>query len=744
MTENAEKRNTYTLLLVAVFIIATVAAVFAGTPVLRQVLSVIFLTFLPGWLIIHILRLNSLSQSAKFVLSVGLSIAFVMFAGLLINTLYPLLGYNTPLDTPSVILSFSIILLVMAVIAYRRTKGESSLDLPGLKLTTKEKAYLLIPALFPFVSIAGMEIMNTTDNNLMILALLFAIPAYLIFLAIRRNDVPERAYPPIILCTGVALVLLLALRSGYIMGADAHKEFYLFHQTLANGQWRILMDSTLDACLSISLLPTVYQSLLAIDGQYLFKLFYTLVFSLTPLVVYLLSRKYVASHLSFIASFFLMADHRFLSAAYGPRTNLAILFFALAVMVLFSDRLSAFNRRLLFIVFAAACIVSHYSTAYIFFFVLLFTWLGRTVVVPLLRRRKLSKTGDGEAANGQPPAAANGTNRDGPFPLKQAVTVTGVCLFFVLVFFWYGQVTGVAFEPGVRHISSSLVSLQELFILEARTPAVEAALGVELMERTTPAIIRFVFSWLTIAFIAVGVLTTLFTHRYSVAISGEETSKPASFLSKKLASEFFFASLVCSAILVAAIAVPAVLRGYGMQRTYIQMMMVLSPFFVIGGLSVARMVARLLRTNLAYPIILAVLVPYFMCTSGTMHQVFRSVEPITLNSQGFYYMTHFVHPHESYSARWLKNYHDDGSIIYTDRRGDLRLRSQGAISPEVTNSRRLATDTLVDGYIYLRWANVVAGELLTPALVYDDMSEYSHQFVGRIRIYASDGSEVWR
>ena len=115
--ERNEKQHISTLLLIVVFIVTTVVAVFADIPVLRQILGFMSLTFLPGWLIVHILKINNLSSSVKLVLSVGLSVAFVMFFGLLINTLYPLLGYSRPLDTLSAVSSFSVALLFMAAIA---------------------------------------------------------------------------------------------------------------------------------------------------------------------------------------------------------------------------------------------------------------------------------------------------------------------------------------------------------------------------------------------------------------------------------------------------------------------------------------------------------------------------------------------------------------------------------------------------------------------------------------------------
>jgi uncharacterized membrane protein len=67
---------------------------------------------------------------------------------------------------------------------------------------------------------------------------------------------------------------------------------------------------------------------------------------------------------------------------------------------------------------------------------------------------------------------------------------------------------------------------------------------------------------LTIAFIAIGVLTTLFRYRHAVAFPGGRESQHTEFLSQKFDAEFFVFSLVCSAILVAAVALPFVFVGY--------------------------------------------------------------------------------------------------------------------------------------------------------------------------------------
>ena len=87
------------------------------------------------------------------------------------------------------------------------------------------------------------------------------------------------------------------------------------------------------------------------------------------------------------------------------------------------------------------------------------------------------------------------------------------------------------------------------------------------------------------------------------------------------------------------------------------------------------------------------------------------------------------------------------SKIYTDLHGNERLISQGLIPPQLTDRYRLATDdNTVSGYIYLRWANVVESKLSAKMgeATYNDIRDNVHQFVGKNKIYASNGSEIWR
>ena len=210
---------------------------------------------------------------------------------------------------------------------------------------------MLLPMLFPLLSVSGMMFMNIRGNNLIPIVLLCFVAVFSIIVTIKKTGLPWRLYPGMIFCISTSLVLIFGLRSNYILGVDIHTEYYIFQQTLLYGHWGILLNSPLSSCLSISILPTIYQLILNINPQYLFKLLYPILFSTSPMIVYILSRKYIGDSSAFLASLFYMSQAYFLSAGFSPRTSMGILFFGLSVMVLFCDELTNFNKHLLFVVF---------------------------------------------------------------------------------------------------------------------------------------------------------------------------------------------------------------------------------------------------------------------------------------------------------------------------------------------------------------------------------------------------------
>lgn len=723
-------RKRWLVGIIAVILLTTVAVVF-DIPVLRQVLGFLYLTLLPGILILLSLRARKLALTEAFVLSVGISIAFIMFFGFLINHLLFSLGYTTPLSAKSLIFSFSPILILLAFIGYKRNKEAPPLSMSDFSLNTKEKLFLLLPSVFPFLSIFGMYFMNATSNNLILLVLLFLLPIYVVYVSFSHRQVPDKAYPLMIFMLSISLVLLFALRSNHIMGADIHDEYYYFRLTLNDFHWRIRGATLLSACLSVTLLPTVYQSLLNIDGEFLFKLLYSLLFSTSPLIIYVVAKKYIGNFYAFLASMLFMSQTVFLHTGMNARTSLAILFFGLALLVLFHNEIGALNKRIFFIVFLISTLVSHYSTTYLFFFILLGSWLVMEALTLMASPRQKPER--------IPRGLTSGLSALSP-PIQHSpsfgrnISGTVVALFFAAIFLWYSQITEVAFAQGINYVVAMFRNLQHFFILEARQPAEE--LLSPRVAPTIPARIQYLLTWAIFAFIAIGVSTMIV--RYKEAILPDSRRPGLDFLKARFGAEYYIVVVACIMVLLYYIVLPT--KGaplYSQTRSYLQMLVFLSPFFVIGGITIA----RYLRLP-AYMVILLILMPYFMCTSGTMYQMFGIDKEVILNSEGRPYEQYFIHDQESYAARWLGNHTDKPSLkVYADFVTGASLVSQAEIPtrPWGVFLRSLEPNKPVEGdsYIFLGyWAFTTAEN---PRL-----SIYKNMLAGQNKLYANGGSEVYK
>ena len=87
--------------------------------VFRQIIVFIYLSFIPGFVLLKILKLKETSVLDNILLSVGLSIAFLMFLGLLINELCLTLGISNPLTTIPMTIALSLSTLILFLVSHR-------------------------------------------------------------------------------------------------------------------------------------------------------------------------------------------------------------------------------------------------------------------------------------------------------------------------------------------------------------------------------------------------------------------------------------------------------------------------------------------------------------------------------------------------------------------------------------------------------------------------------------------------
>ena len=95
-------------------------------PFIRQVVGFVYLTFIPGIVILRLLRIHGQSTIVTLLYAVGLSIAFLMFLGLLINFALPLVGISEPLSCLPLVITTSVIVLALCALSYWRDRDFSA------------------------------------------------------------------------------------------------------------------------------------------------------------------------------------------------------------------------------------------------------------------------------------------------------------------------------------------------------------------------------------------------------------------------------------------------------------------------------------------------------------------------------------------------------------------------------------------------------------------------------------------
>ena len=222
-------RKRWFALIFAMLIIVDIVIVL-DIPVIRPFLALLYFCTVPGLLFLELLQLTRIGDAERLIVGIGLSVVFLMFAGLIFNEIYLAVGIPNPVSVDYMLPSFTLVLALLIFAAYQanRTAG-GNMKIPQLRSIVGSSAdvpLLLFPMLFPFLAIFGTYLMNTQENNAILIVMLLLIFAYIVALVAvaRRTKVTEIVYPIAILMISAALLLKHGLISSFLVGADVHAE----------------------------------------------------------------------------------------------------------------------------------------------------------------------------------------------------------------------------------------------------------------------------------------------------------------------------------------------------------------------------------------------------------------------------------------------------------------------------------------------------------------------------------------
>jgi len=701
------RRKSMDFLLVIIFLQSMVyLTVFVDVPVARQVVGFVYFTFLPGFIILKLLKLNELGRIETILFSVGFSVAFLMIAGLLINEFGLLLGILKPLSVVPLMIVLNSFVLVGGVLVYLKSEGVKIWGSEPIKMSPFALLFLFLPIL----SIVGAMYVNAYENNLLLLFMIIAISLLFVVGVISKKLLPSKLYPFAVLMIAIAILYHASLISNYIVpfGSDVPVEYFVSRTAENNAHWSSTLPffgdigyGRINGMLSVTILPTVYSTLLKIDPTWMFKLLFPLIFAFVPLGLYQTWQTYVGKKYAFISAFLFMAQATFYTEMLGlNRQMIAELFFVLLLLVIVNKKIKPVNKMICFMIFSFALVTSHYALAEIFLFFISFA------LVSLIVLKRPSKK----------------------------MTVSMVVFFFAVMFAWYIYTSGSAtFNSFVEFGNHVYGQIGDFFNPASRGQAVLTGLGMVESPSIWNTISR-IFAYLTQAFIVVG-FVGLVTKRTRIRIE----------------KEYFILSLTAMMLLAMLILVPGLANALNMTRFYHILLFFLAPFCVIGAEFIVKVLSKREKEFAVSALLLIVLVPYFLFQTGFVYEVTGSdswsipLSGYRMNALRLYGQYGYTDAYSVYGAQWLsKNVDVRNSGLYADgfSRNNV-LTIYGMVYRGHVNGLSNTTRVAENGVVYLSTLNVVEGVIPFGRLPWNT-SELSSVFDDLNVVYANGGSEIYK
>lgn len=673
-------------------------------PGLREAVAFVALFLVPGALVLYILRIRDIDGWEFLVYACGLSLAFIMALGLVVNA-FQGLGVARPLSSVPLVIAIGAATAVLAALALWRQHS------PALRVSLGEllKPHALLPLLPLALVILGTQVVNARQDNTLLLAAI-ALLALLPLAVLVPGLLPERSYPWAVVAIGLALLLHRSLISRHLTGYDVHGEYYFASQVLENGFWDRGVAENYNWLLSVVMVPPVYSALSGIELLWVYKAVYPVLFSLMPLAIFLASRGPLGPRAAFLAAcFFMFTQPFYQTMPHQARMQIAMLF--LALLLLATTVRTEAQATALRLIFAAGLVVSHYSVAFLTIPVLLMAAIVMQTL-PALAPRAL---GGGGNLTGNPQAKA--------LP-SRIVAPNFVSLFTVWTLFWYIYVSmeSQTFNDAVRTILKITENLHDDFLSPGASEGLSVATQALTPWRQVTRYLHFGFQLLMF----IGVVLALARWRRG-----------------PFPRELVMLALLALLMNGASVLVPYFAASIDLDRVYVLTLVFLSPFAIAGGLAVFQGLGHALRVAVrgldkhrprpksaspaaaGAPTLLALgLGVYLLLNVGFVYEIVRdrpNAIPLSRNwtvahgseEDKLAFFAAYPMDEDFAGAQWLASYRRGRLPIYADLHGRSYVLRDCIPMMETLS---LEPDTALDrdAYLFLRSLNTQDGIMSGP------------------------------
>jgi len=338
---------------------------------LIQFCGFICIAFFPGLIILGILKFDKLSISECGLYSVGLSCFFLMFIGLIINNLYPILGISKPLSIEPLAITVLIAFFLLYSICCKINPLYVPFVLGNSTFKGINSPYMIIMLLLPILSVIGAFLVCFHNSNIVLLILIFIISMVPILVA--YNKINEKYYALTIFLISISLLYHNSLSSLFLQGSDLHLEYYFANIVFLNCKWDPTIEANTNALIVDTLLAPILARLLFIDLAWIFKIVYPFIYSLIPLGLYTIYRNYNSSRIAFFSCFFFVSFIGYYTSILVHGKQMIAEFFFVLIFLSAYCIATGIKQKFLMLVFSMSLVASHYAISYIFIFILVFS-----------------------------------------------------------------------------------------------------------------------------------------------------------------------------------------------------------------------------------------------------------------------------------------------------------------------------------------------------------------------------------
>ncbi len=329
----------------------------------RELVGFVYLTFVPGLLILLILKVNIKNGTRLLLYSIGLSLTFLMFTGLFINTFLPLVGISKPISEISLLLTLTSTTLMLWVLCYhivREEKLEFNISL------SKSVVVLLLS-----VPIVASVLRTLVPFQVTYMEFIMILMIVIITIVLSFKSISSKLIPLIIWVIAISLLLPNSLVGEFFRLTDNVFEFYLSNLVIKNGYWIHNLPTKINAMLGVIMVIPIYSTVCSIDLVHVFRIVVPFLSSFIPLGLYEVYKKLFDEKISIFATFFFMFMYEYYTwLGLTMKMVTAGLYLTLLLLVVTDDELDEFRKAIFSVFFTASLAVSHYGTSYIFMFCL--------------------------------------------------------------------------------------------------------------------------------------------------------------------------------------------------------------------------------------------------------------------------------------------------------------------------------------------------------------------------------------